>query len=69
MNFSTIDEYKKASKLAKLRYYMDISKGNSGHISSLDSILKKLDIVAEIPTGNKKYSIKKDNRNLLLYKK
>ena len=59
MNFSAIEEYKKASKSAKLRYYMDISKGNSGHISSLDSILKKIDIVAEIPLGLKSIPLKK----------
>ena len=47
-NFSSIDEYKKASKAAKVRYYTDIAKGNSGHILSLDSILKKVDIVAEV---------------------
>ncbi|MGV8980983.1 BMP family ABC transporter substrate-binding protein [Clostridium sp.] len=59
MNFSAVDEYKKASKLAKLRYYLDKSKGNSGHISSLDSILKKLDIVAEMPLGIKSIPLKK----------
>jgi len=59
INFSAIDEYKKASKLAKLRYQMDISKGKLGNISSLDSILKKLDIVAEIPLGIKSIPLKK----------
>jgi len=59
MDFSAGDEYKKASKLAKLRYYTDISRGKSGHISSLDSILKRLDVVAEIPLGIKSIPLKK----------
>ncbi|MGK0465880.1 BMP family ABC transporter substrate-binding protein [Clostridium sp.] len=58
-NFSSIDEYKKASKSAKVRYYTDIAKGNSGHILSLDSILKKVDIVAEVPLGIKSIPLKK----------
>ncbi|MCJ7691230.1 MAG: BMP family ABC transporter substrate-binding protein, partial [Clostridiaceae bacterium] len=58
-NFSSIDEYKKASKSAKLRYYTDIAKGNSGHILSLDSILKKVDIVAQVPLGLKSIPLKK----------
>lgn len=58
-NFSLIDEYKKASKSAKVRYYTDIAKGKSGYILSLDSILKKADIVAEVPLGIKSISLKK----------
>ncbi|WP_291635897.1 BMP family ABC transporter substrate-binding protein, partial [Clostridium sp.] len=58
-NFSAAEEYKKASKLAKVKYYRDISRGNSGHISSLDNILKKIDIVAEIPLGIKSIPLKK----------
>ncbi|GCD11184.1 hypothetical protein [Clostridium tagluense] len=69
MNFSAVEEFKKASKLAKLRYYVDISKGKSGHISSLDSILKKVRHSSRNSLRNKKCSIKKDIRNLLLYKK
>lgn len=59
MGFSAVDEYKKASKLAKLRYYTDITRGKTGHISSLDSILKRLDVVAEIPLGIKSIPLKK----------
>lgn len=58
-NFSAIDEYKKASKSAKMRYYTDIAKGNSGHILSLDSILKRVDVVAEVPLGLKSIPLKK----------
>jgi basic membrane protein A len=58
-NFSAASEYEKANKLAKVRYYMDIVKGNSGHILSLDSILKKVDIVAEVPLGLKSIPLKK----------
>jgi basic membrane protein A len=50
-DFSAVEEYKKASKLGKARYLADTSKVASGHISSLDSILKKIDIVAEVPMG------------------
>ncbi|MBU3218297.1 BMP family ABC transporter substrate-binding protein [Clostridium estertheticum] len=59
MNFSSVDEYKKANRLAKAKYSADILRGNSGHISSLDSILKKIDIVAEIPLGLKNIPLKK----------
>ena len=38
---------------------MDITKGKSGHIASLDSILKRIDIVAEIPLGIKSIPLKK----------
>ena len=58
-NFSSVEEYKRASKLAKTKYYMDISRGYSGHICSLDSILKKVDIVAEVPLGIKSIPLKK----------
>ncbi|MBU3158238.1 BMP family ABC transporter substrate-binding protein [Clostridium frigoris] len=59
MNFSSVDEYKKANKLAKAKYSIDILKRSSGHISSLDSVLKKIDIVAEIPLGLKNIPLKK----------
>jgi len=58
-NFSSVEEYKKASKLAKAKYYADIVRGNSGNIPSLDSILKKIDIVAELPLGIKNVPLKK----------
>ncbi|MBU3111922.1 BMP family ABC transporter substrate-binding protein [Clostridium lacusfryxellense] len=58
-DFSAVEEYKKASKLGKARYLADTSKGASGHISSLDSILKKIDIVAELPMGTKGIPLKK----------
>jgi basic membrane protein A len=58
-NFSAVEEYEKANKLAKVRYYIDIVKGNAGHILSLDSILKKVDIVAEVPLGLKSIPLKK----------
>lgn len=59
INFSSVEEYKKASKLAKVKYYMDISRGSLGHIASLDNILKKIDIVAEVPLGIKSIPLKK----------
>ncbi|MBW9147956.1 BMP family ABC transporter substrate-binding protein [Clostridium sp. CM028] len=59
ISFSSVEEYKKASKLAKVKYHMDISRGASGHILSLDSILKKIDIVAEVPLGIKSIPLKK----------
>lgn len=59
MNFSSVEEYKKASRSAKVKYNVDILRGNSGHISSLDNILKKIDIVAEIPLGLKSIPLKK----------
>ena len=58
-DFSSIEEYKKASKLAKAKYYADMLRGNSGNIPSLDSILKKIDIVAELPLGTKNIPLKK----------
>src|SRR5665647_1193118 len=58
-NFSSVEEYRKASKLAKARYLVDTTRGVNGHISSLDSILKKLDIVAEVPMGIKSIPLKK----------
>jgi len=58
-NFSSVEEYRKASKLAKGRYLEDTTRGLSGHISSLDSILKKIDIVAELPLGIKSIPLKK----------
>ncbi|WP_298836646.1 BMP family ABC transporter substrate-binding protein [Clostridium sp.] len=59
MNFSSVDEYKKANKLAKTKYSADILRGSLGHVSSLDNILKKIDIVAEIPLGLKNIPLKK----------
>ena len=58
-NFSSVEEYKKASKLAKAKYLADTTGGITGHISSLDSILKKIDIVAEVPLGTKSIPLKK----------
>ena len=58
-NFSSVEEYRKASKLAKVNYYTDKSRGNSGNITSLDNIMKRVDIVAELPLGIKSIPLKK----------